>query len=64
MLEKAEIMKECEILILSFPTWSLSGKSKFKVSRDWLWRFVEEEFQLLDQFSIQREKFLILKNKK
>tara|TARA_Y100000310_G_C20684849_1_gene818316 strand:+ start:648 stop:1406 length:759 start_codon:yes stop_codon:yes gene_type:complete len=58
-----EIMKECELFVLSFPTWSLSGKSKFKVSRDWLWRFVEEEFELLKQFSIHGEKFLIIKNK-
>tara|TARA_Y100000310_G_scaffold342735_1_gene447150 strand:+ start:136 stop:915 length:780 start_codon:yes stop_codon:yes gene_type:complete len=59
-----EISNECEQIILSFPTESLSGKTKFQVLRKWLTDFIDKNFEVIDSFIISGEKFLILKNKK
>jgi len=49
-----------ERIIISFPTQSLSGKTKFKAKRYWLLTFLEENFSILDEFEIAGEKFLIV----
>ena len=60
-LEK--IAGECEYVVVSWGLRSLSGKEKFGVSRGWLVGFIEKNFEILNNFKIKNEKFLIFKNK-
>ncbi len=55
-----KIFKECEKIVLSFAEGSLSGRTKFKIKRKWLEEFIDENFYILDTFSIKKEKFIIL----
>lgn len=57
----AEVSENCEKLVLSFPTKSLSGKTTFKVSRGWLKGYIEENFGICEEFSLNGERFLIIK---
>lgn len=49
-------------IVISFPTKSISGKTKFKAKRDWLLDFLKENFSILDEFEFEGERFVILKN--
>jgi len=60
----SSVAEECEKIVLSFPVQSLSGKTVFKVKRQWLLDFLDENFEILDRFTTGGEQFLILKNKK
>ena len=59
-----EISRECEKIVLSFSLKSLSGKTRFKVSRGWLLDFLRKEFEIVDEFEIGDERFLVLKKRK
>jgi len=59
-----EVSRNSEFFVLSFALKSLSGKKKFDVSRKWLLGFIEDNFEILEDFQNNNERFLILKNKK
>lgn len=58
--EIKEELKEGEIIVISFPTQSLTGKTKFHTTRKWLTDFLEENFSIKDSFEENGEKFIIL----
>jgi len=49
--------------IVSFPTRSMHKREKFNVSRNWILKFVEDNFSILDNFEIGGERYIIFKNK-
>ena len=57
------IKDKCEKVVLSFSLKSLSGKKTFHGDRKWILDFLNEEFNILEDFSLFDERFIILKNK-
>jgi len=58
-----EISKECEKIVLSLPTRSLGGKTRFAVQRKWLTDFLDENFIVEKDFEIGGERVLIFRKK-
>ena len=58
------ISRNSEFVVLSFALSSLSGRKKFEVSRKWLLDFICENFEVVSDFQLANERFIILKNKK
>lgn len=59
-----EISKECEWIVLSLSTESLSGRKRFEVQRKWIIDFLKENFMIVRNFESKGELIIILKNKK
>ena len=59
-----EISLLCDKFVISFPTRSMVKRKKFKVKRNWIINFIEENFEVLDVFEIGDEKYIVFKNKK
>lgn len=57
------LMKTDDVIILSSPLESISGKTHFKIKRKKLLDFINLEFIILKEFNLYREHFLILKPK-
>ncbi|VVB80134.1 Ribosomal RNA methyltransferase (FmrO) [uncultured archaeon] len=58
-----EIVPFCTRLVLSFATRSLVSRKKFFVSRKWILDFINENFNLVDDFELGGERYLIIENK-
>jgi hypothetical protein len=50
-------------VVVSFATKSLGSRKKFSAQRTWFLRFVEQNFEILDDFEINGERYLSFKNK-
>jgi len=61
LLEIKARINEGDRIVISFPTQSLSGKTKFKAKRYWLLSFLEENFSIVKDFEMQGERFLVLR---
>lgn len=46
-------------IVLSFATKSLGKRQKFKAQRNWILKFIQENFNVLDDFEINGERYLI-----
>ncbi|VVB80529.1 Uncharacterised protein [uncultured archaeon] len=57
-----EIVPISEKVVLSFPTRSLTGKSKFYTKRDWIIDFIQEKFEILDDFEQGDERFIVFRS--
>ena len=55
-----KISKECELLILTLPVFSLGGKIRFAVKRKWLVDFLEEIFVIEKDFEMDGERIFVL----
>lgn len=55
------IIPLAERVILSFATKSLGNRKKFSVQRGWIINFIKNEFNLLDDFEINGERYLVFK---
>ncbi len=58
-----EIMKNCEVLVLSLPLVSLGGGKKFAVKRKWLMDFLAENYNVLRDFEMFGERILVVQKK-
>lgn len=58
-----EIVPLCDRLVLSFATRSLVSRKKFFVSRKWILDFIKENFNIVDDFEIGSERYLIIEQK-
>jgi hypothetical protein len=58
-----EIVPLCEKVVISFATRSMIKKEKFKVNRKWIIDFIEENFELIEDFTLGNERYIIFKNK-
>jgi len=54
------VMKECEWLVLSLPTESLSGRKNFAVKRKWLLDFLNQNFFVRKDYEMNGERILIV----
>jgi hypothetical protein len=45
-------------VVVSFATRSLVKKSKFKATRNWIYYFIEENFQIIDDFELGNERYI------
>jgi len=50
-----------DVLVISNPLKSISGKNRFNVKRRWLEEFITQNFELIDKFDLFDEEFLIAK---
>jgi hypothetical protein len=50
-------------VVVSFATKSLVTCSKFKVKRNWLIEFLEDNFKISDDFEVGGERYLVFENK-
>ncbi len=58
-----EIKKYCDLIVVSFATQSLVKKTKFKVNRGWILKFIEDNFKVLDDFEIGNERYIIFQDR-
>jgi len=50
-------------VVVSFATKSLIKRSRFKVKRNWIVNFIEENFNVLDDFEIGGERYIVFREK-
>lgn len=58
-----EIVPLCDKIVVSFATKSMIKKDKFKANRKWIIDFIEEKFELLDDFEMGGERYIVFKGK-
>ncbi|PIO08523.1 hypothetical protein COU59_01420 [Candidatus Pacearchaeota archaeon CG10_big_fil_rev_8_21_14_0_10_34_12] len=58
-----EIIPLSNIIVLSFATRSLGSGKKFGVNRNWILKFIKDVFQVLDDFEIGGERYVIFKER-
>ncbi len=58
-----EIFPLVDTVVLSFATRSLIKKTKFKVQRKWIIDFVKNNFEILEDFELGNERYIVLKKK-
>lgn len=56
-----EIVPLVDRVVVSFATRSLIKKTKFKVKRNWIISFIKDNFEVLDEFELGSEKYLVFK---
>ena len=49
-----------DLMVISIPTRSLSSRRKFRATREWLKKFLRENFEIVKNFSIPGEEFIII----
>jgi hypothetical protein len=59
----SEIAPLCDKFVVSFAMRSLFKRHLFEVRRDWAINFIKENFNVLDEFEIGGEKYIIFSNK-
>jgi len=59
-----EIVPLVDKVVLSFATRSLGKRSKFSAQRSWIKKFIAENFEMLENFEIGGEKYLIFEKDK
>jgi len=57
-----EIAPLTDKIVLSFATMSLGKRRKFDVNRNWILRFIRENYEILDDFEIGGERYIIFRN--
>ena len=60
----SEIVGVADRVVVSFATRSMVKKTKFKVKRNWIINFIEESFNIFDDFEIGGERYIVFKKKK
>jgi hypothetical protein len=58
-----DIVPLVDKVVISFATRSLVKKTKFKVSRGWILKFIENNFALKDDFELGNERYVVFKKK-
>ncbi|MBR9701446.1 hypothetical protein GOV13_00825 [Candidatus Pacearchaeota archaeon] len=53
-----ELVPLVDLVVVSFATRSLVKRTKFKVKRNWIVNFIEENFDMLDDFELGSERYL------
>jgi hypothetical protein len=61
LLEIKKFLKKEDVLIISNPLKSISGRNRSDIKRRWLEEFTKENFVLIDKFDLFDEEFLITK---
>lgn len=58
-----ELTPSVDFVIVSFATRSLVKQKRFKVNRNWIFNFIRENFELIEDFEIGNEKYIIFQLK-
>jgi hypothetical protein len=58
-----EVTPLCDRIIISFATKSMLRQDKFKVNRKWIIDFIKENFELIEDFNLRNERYIIFKAK-
>ncbi len=58
-----ELTPLVDFVVVSFATRSLVSKKKFKVNRNWIFNFIRENFELIEDFETGNEKYIIFQLK-
>lgn len=58
-----EIVPLAERVVVSFATRSLVSRKKFNVKRSWIKNFIKENFNVLDEFELGGEEYVVFENK-
>ena len=56
-----EIISSSEMVVLSFATRSMIRRTQFKAKRNWIVQFIKNEFELLDDFVLGGERYLVFR---
>jgi len=59
----SEIVPLCDKFVVSFATRSLFKKHLFKVRRDWAIKYIKENFNILDEFELGNERYILFKSR-
>lgn len=59
-----EISHLVDKVVVSFATRSMISRKKFNVSRKWILDFILEEFNLIDDFELGNERYVVFKGRK
>jgi hypothetical protein len=63
LIELKDTLGTKDLIIISMPMKSISGKKRFEADRAWLRNFLNDEFNLIDEFIVGNERiFRIRKN--
>ena len=54
-----EIIDLADRIIISFATKSMIKKTKFKVNREWIINFLKDNFNILDDFELGSERYIV-----
>jgi hypothetical protein len=60
----SELVSLADKMVISFPTKSLGNKTAFKAKRNWIIDFLNENFEVLDDFELGGERYISFKLKK
>ncbi|MBU2562252.1 MAG: hypothetical protein KKF68_01160 [Nanoarchaeota archaeon] len=60
----SEILPFVDLIVVSFATKSMIRRESFKVKRHWLVNFIKDNFEILDDFEIGGERYIVFKKKK
>ena len=59
-----EFAKYFDRFVVSFPTRTMHKREKFDVNRNWIVKFVEDNFSILDNFEVGGERYLVFERSK
>lgn len=57
------VSEKVDRMVVSYSLESISGKVNFQKSREWLLWFLKENFKILDDFEMNRERYLVFSKK-
>ena len=58
-----ELSKISDKIVVSYATKSLIAKKKFSAKRTWLKKYISENFEVLDEFEISSENYIVFQKK-
>jgi len=61
LLNLKKFLGNKDVLVISNPLKSISGRNRFDIKRRWLEEFITQNFELIDKFDLFDEEFLIAK---
>ncbi len=59
-----EIVPLSDLTVVSFATRSLVSRKKFRVERSWFLKFIEQNFEIVDNFELGSERYVVFRNPK
>ena len=57
----SEVAPLTDLFVISFATKSMVRKIKFKVNRNWIIDFLKDNFEILDDFQTEYERYLVFR---
>jgi len=58
-----EIVPLVDFVVISFATKSLVSRKNFRVSREWLFSFIKNNFKILEDYELDSERYIVFKKR-